>query len=271
MPHPPKLIMLGTGSAFPVHSYHTCFVLEDAGFLLLADAGGGYGIIRRFDECGVEVSSLRHFFISHTHTDHILGAVWVIRAVINAAKGGNYDGKLNVYGNKAVIAALDTLCRLTLLPDHYDIMRRLTCFVDVEVHPRLHIGCDSINFFDVGSGNVSQTGFRLKLSNGREFVFLGDESIINANIKHCLNADWVVCGAFCRHADASIFKPYEKHHHTVRDVALCAQQANVKRLVLVHAEDTDLPNRSEKFAAETSDCYDGITLVPGDGDVIYLD
>lgn len=39
-----ELIMIGTGSAFPKHSYNSCFAIRSESFLLLVDAGGGNGI-----------------------------------------------------------------------------------------------------------------------------------------------------------------------------------------------------------------------------------
>ena len=68
-----RLIMLGTGSAFPKHSYNSCFIIKSNDFSLLSDAGGGNGIFERLERVGITPSDLTHFIISHAHTDHILG------------------------------------------------------------------------------------------------------------------------------------------------------------------------------------------------------
>lgn len=264
----PEIIMLGTGSAFPVRSYNTCFVLRDGTLEMLVDAGGGNGIIGRMHTCDVDVASLTHFFITHAHTDHILGAVWVVRALLRTFDTGARSEPLTVLGNKAVIECLDTICKLTLLPDHYERFRKHTNCVEIKDGQSLCLKGHDFFFFDVGSANVLQTGFKVRLTNGKTFATLGDESLTQWNVSKCLGVDWLMCGAFCRHADADIFKPYEKHHHTVRDVARVAAKAAIPHLILVHAEDSDPVSRSTAYAVEASLYYEGRIFTPMDGDVI---
>lgn len=70
-----KIIMLGTGSAGVTRCYNTCFFLKTASTLLLVDAGGGNGIISQIEKAGARLTDIHHLFITHAHTDHILGAV----------------------------------------------------------------------------------------------------------------------------------------------------------------------------------------------------
>lgn len=266
----PRITFLGTGSAFPSHSYNSCFILYDEPLSLIVDAGGGNGVISQLERSKIDVTALHHFFITHAHTDHILGAVWVVRAVINAFIQKRYEGKLSLYGNSDTLNALDAICKLTLLSSHYKLMQQITLWTNVENRHEMIIENNKFYFFNVGSENVCQTGFRLILKNGRELVCLGDEAITERNISHCLNADYVICGAFCRKADASIFRPYEKHHHTVLDVAQEAQIAGVKNLILVHCEDTDLVNRQTLYAQEASSVFGGKLIVPHDLETLIL-
>lgn len=266
----PTLTMLGTGSAFPKNSYNACFLLCDNSLRLLVDSGGGNGIMRQLEKEEICITTIRHFFITHTHTDHILGAVWIIRAVIHSFEKGGYNAPLYIYGNREVIDALTQICKLTLLPEHYRMLEELIEFIDIEKNPEVEIGCRTFKFFDVGSENVLQSGFITELSNGAIFAFLGDEALSTSNAPRCRNIDWVMCGAFCCDADADIFHPYEKHHSTVKDVARIAEQINVKNLILVHSEDTDLECRNKKYAAEAAECFHGNTIVPKDFDRIIL-
>ena len=48
-----ELIMIGTGSAFPKHSYNSCFAIRSESFLLLVDAGGGNGIFAALQKSGI--------------------------------------------------------------------------------------------------------------------------------------------------------------------------------------------------------------------------
>ena len=58
-----------------------CYVIKSHGGLMLVDAGGGNGIFNAINESGIKLSEIHHIFITHTHTDHILGAVWLIRVL----------------------------------------------------------------------------------------------------------------------------------------------------------------------------------------------
>ena len=73
--------MLGTGNALAARCYNTCFTLHDpSGEILLVDAGGGNGILTQLERAEIDLRSIHHLFITHTHTDHLLGAVWVIHS-----------------------------------------------------------------------------------------------------------------------------------------------------------------------------------------------
>lgn len=254
-----QLIFPGTGSAMPSHSYNACMLLRTPTLLMLCDAGGGNGILTRLDKLGIDMAQLHYFFVTHTHTDHILGAVWVIRKAIYYAKTGRYEGRLNVYGNSDVIATIDTICRLTFLESYYVDVPKVINFVEVGCGSQCIEGYD-FEFFNVGSLNAQQTGFRL----GNRLAFLGDEALTERNLPAIKGVDTLVCGAFCRHADADIFRPYEKHHHTVRDVTRLAQDADIKNLVLIHCEDRNLDERQELYAEEAAEYFTGRLIVPLD-------
>ena len=57
-----ELIMIGTGSAFPKHSYNSCFAIKSESFLLLVDAGGGNGIFAALQKSGIAVADIHHLF-----------------------------------------------------------------------------------------------------------------------------------------------------------------------------------------------------------------
>lgn len=266
-----ELIFPGTGSAMPKQSYNACMVVSTPSILMLTDAGGGNGILRELDRSGIDMAELHHFFVTHVHTDHVLGAVWVVRMAVYLAKCGRYSGRLNVYGNADVIHAIDEICRLTFLPGYYADVAKVVNYVDVAAEPKQEINGNELQFFDVGSQNVAQTGFRMRMAEkGCEIGFLGDESLTERNAEKVAGADVLVCGAFCRYADRDIFKPYEKHHHTVRDVAAVANQAHVKKLVLIHCEDSNLAERAQLYAEEAATEFSGPVYVPADGGRITL-
>ena len=109
-----KLIMLGTGNAATVACYNTCFALcrEDKYFLV--DAGGGNGILSQLQKAHIPLSGIHEIFVTHAHTDHILGVIWMIRMVAQAIQKGEYQGELRIYGHDKVVQVLDWICRMTL-------------------------------------------------------------------------------------------------------------------------------------------------------------
>lgn len=264
------ITMLGTGSAMPSASYNTCFVIDTPDLRLMVDAGGGNGIFKAMTNAGIDVGSIHHFFITHSHTDHILGAVWLVRRIVQFAMEGSYEGRLTVYGNRDVLDALNVICRHTYLESYYAAMLEVIEFVEVAAGSRFNFDDTELEFIDCHSLNVAQTGFRMTLSEGTTIACLGDEALTKHNMVEVTGTDVLMCGAFCRYADRDIFKPYEKHHHTVRDVAQCASEASVSTLILYHCEDRNMPSRAELYAAEASEFFDGKVIVPYDGERIEI-
>ena len=70
-----ELYVFGTGNAQAVHCYNTCFALKDEDEFFMVDAGGGNGILKILEEMNVDLSHIHHIFVTHEHTDHILGIV----------------------------------------------------------------------------------------------------------------------------------------------------------------------------------------------------
>ena len=71
-----SLLMLGTGHATVTECYNTCFVLSVGCDRLLVDGGGGNGLLAQFRRAGLGFGDLSAIFVTHAHTDHILGVVW---------------------------------------------------------------------------------------------------------------------------------------------------------------------------------------------------
>lgn len=258
-----EIVMLGTGSAFPASSYNSCFVIRDSSFTLLCDAGGGNGIFTQLSAASIDPAEISHMVVSHTHTDHIFGAVWLLRYLINMAIGGKRINPLQVYANRQTAEALTEICRLTFLKSYFDRLPDVMDLHIADTPSSVKIGDCDVDFFDVGSENVDQLGFRMSFPDGATIVALGDEALTSHNCEEARNADYLICGAFCRYADRHIFKPYEKHHLTVKDVAECARNIDVKNLVLYHSED-QTADKQKLYHSEASEYFDGNVIIACD-------
>ena len=89
-----QLIFLGTGAAMATECYNACFLLrtpDDEYFL--TDAGGGNGILRQMKRAEIPFERLRCMFVTHGHSDHIMGTVWVIRRIASLMNKDFYGGE----------------------------------------------------------------------------------------------------------------------------------------------------------------------------------
>ena len=94
-----KMYVLGTGQAVVKHYHNTCFVLSDGEDYFLVDGGGGGDILRCMDQMKIPWERLHHAFLTHEHTDHILGMVWAVRYVTELILYGSYEGNFTVFSN----------------------------------------------------------------------------------------------------------------------------------------------------------------------------
>ena len=109
-----ELIMLGTGNAAVTHCYNTCFAIRTGKKTFLVDAGGGNGVLTQLEKAEIRLTEIQDMFITHAHTDHILGAVWVLRMIAQEIQKGKYPDRFQVYGHNKVIEVLKWICHMTL-------------------------------------------------------------------------------------------------------------------------------------------------------------
>ena len=127
-----------------------------------------------------------------------------------------------------------------------------------------------VQFFDIRSTKAKQVGFTLRLMNGKKFTFVGDEPYQEHEKEYAEDADWLLHEAFCVYGERNIFKPYEKHHSTVKDACELAEHLKIPNLVLWHTEDKNMLHRQEKYMKEGKQYYTGTLYIPEDLDVLKL-
>lgn len=272
--------MLGTGNALATKCYNTCFVLTDPDQPqghrhLLVDGGGGNGVLRQLERARIDYRDIHEAFVTHRHIDHLLGMIWVIRVVAQAMLAGTYEGDLIVYAHDEVTGLLWDLTRQLLAKPQVALVgRRIHLEVVHDGEHRTILGHD-VTFFDIQSTKAKQFGFALRLeSEGYErpryLVCCGDEPISAHESPYAQGATLLMHEAFCLKEDADRLHPYEKHHSTVADAALAAEDLDVGSLLLYHTEDGDLRHRRSRYAAEASQYFGGMVYVPDDLDVIEV-
>ena len=268
-----QITMLGTGNATVSQIYNTCFLLQTPSTLMLVDAGGGNGILAQLKKVNVQISDIRHLFVTHAHTDHVLGVIWVIRMV---AQCKGYEGLLHVYGNDKVMKVIKTIIDMILAKKQLAKVAERVVFHQLEDGDCFEVGDIKLECFDIQSAKEKQFGFRAELpssdESGKPLVLacLGDEPYNEQNRRYIVGADWMMCEAFCLYADRDTFKPYEKCHSTALDAGKLAEELGVKNLILYHTEEKTLANRKENYTREAAKNFKGRIFVPDDLEVIEL-
>ena len=268
-----QITMLGTGNATVSQIYNTCFVLQTSSTLMLVDAGGGNGILAQLKKVNVQISDIHHLFVTHAHTDHVLGVIWVIRMV---AQCKGYEGLLHVYGNDKVMKVIKTIIDMILAKKQLAKVAERVVFHQLEDGDCFEVGGIKLECFDIQSAKEKQFGFRAELpssdESGKPLVLacLGDEPYNEQNRRYIVGADWMMYEAFCLYADRDTFKPYEKCHSTALDAGKLAEELGVKNLILYHTEEKTLANRKENYTREAAENFKGGIFVPDDLEVIEL-
>ena len=264
------LILLGTGNATVTKCFNTCFEIKTGEEYFLVDTGGGNGIMTQLEKAGIPMESIHEIFMSHEHTDHLLGLIWLIRMIATKMKKGQYEGNLNIYCHADLKEIILTITRLTVQAKFFNMIGERIFIHPVEDNEERDILGYHVTFFDIHSTKAKQFGFTMNLKNGKKFTFLGDEPYQEHEEVYAKDADWLLHEAFCLYADRDKYKPYEKHHTTVKEACENGEKLGAKNLILYHTEDKNLANRRELYTAEGSLYYHGNLIVPDDLERIVL-
>ena len=260
-----KLHILGTGNGGALKCYNTCFAIENGGEYFLVDGGGGNQILNQLESANIDICKIHNIFLSHNHTDHILGMIWVIRDICaKMAFTSNYHGNLNVYGSDESMQVLKFLVEL-LFPMSKKFSDRIFYNV-VEDKQSVVINGLNITFFDIHARKDKQFGFVID----DKLAFCGDEPLQADLFDFAKNKEWLIHESFCLNKEEEKYKSHEKGHCTVKEASITAEKIGAKNLILLHTKDNDLKNRKMIYTAEAKQNYSGNVVVPDDLEVIEI-
>lgn len=260
-----ELTMLGTGNAMVTHCYNTCFFIRlENGEIFLTDAGGGNGILRQMEDAKADWKHVHHMFVTHGHTDHVLGVIWVIRKIATLMNQGKFEGKFKIYCHDAVKDMLEIMTRMTLKKKDLAQIGKGILFKEMKDGESVGFEGLKLTAFDILSTKAKQFGYELVFSDGLRFTCLGDEPYNEHARPFAERADWLLSEAFCLYGERDVFKPYEKNHSTVKEASELAEKLHIKNLVLYHTEDRNIESRKKKYTDEARQYYNGNVHVPED-------
>lgn len=265
-----KIIMLGTGCGFVYECYETCFVLQNDDKYFLIDTGGSSDIVKNLKLSNIGLEEIHDIFISHTHTDHILGLFWIFKRLANMVKNGKYVGKLNIYCNDEVAESINIIYPRLFALNTVKTIKELINIIVLNNGDVKNIAGRDYKFIDLKGQKNKLFGFETILDNKEKLIFCGDETLNPMFYKMLENADYVMHESFCLDAEQDIYKPYEKKHSTVKSVCENLKDLNIKNLILYHTVDDNLSLRKERYIKEAKEHFSGNVLVPDDLEVIEL-
>lgn len=265
-----QLTALGTGYAVATKCYTTCFTISAGQEHFMIDTGGGNGVLTNLEKAGIAVSQVHHIFLSHRHTDHVLGAVWMLRMVGHGMEKGSYQGQLHLYCHQEIADGLLQMCKFMLPGRLLPLFGQRIIFHCLAEGLSFDILGRKTTFFDTHSKKTLQYGVTIALQNGKTFTYLGDEPYREQCAAYAQGVDYLMHEAMCLESQEAQYHPHKIQHSTVKDAAQCAAALQVKNLILHHTEDTRLEQRKQAYTAEAQQYFSGGVYVPDDLDVIGL-
>ena len=218
----------------------------------------------------MDLCHIHNIFVTHEHTDHIMGIVWMVRMVAAAMKRGSMKANCRFTATRGLVDTISTICRLTIQGKFYKMIGSRIFLVPVEDGETVHILDYDVTFFDILSTKARQFGFTTILKNGRRFTCAGDEPY-NAECRpYVEGSDWLLHEAFCLYRDRDIFEPYEKHHSTVKKPASWQRSSPSPTLCYGIRRTNTWRSAKPYIRLRAGEYYDGNLLVPDDGEIIPL-
>lgn len=259
-----KLTMLGTGNAMVTECYNTCFILSQENQYFLVDGGGGNGLLKQLKKAGINWKDIRQIFLTHRHIDHLPGIIWMVRLITQAMSRGNYEGEACIYAHRELTEIIRNISEMLLQKKQTDFIGKRLHLIPVEDGEEKEILGHKTVFFDIQSTKTKQFGFTMYLDQEEKLTCCGDEPFKECEESYARNSKWLLHEAFCLYSQADQFKPYEKHHSTVKDACELARRLGVSNLILYHTEDKNIEKRKELYTAEGVRYFSGNLYVPED-------
>ena len=280
--------MLGTGHAMTFKCFNSCFVYENENGKMLVDTGGGGQLLRQMQDAGISSRDISAVFVSHMHTDHLMGLPWLFRGA-----GG---GGMKIYLHEELMKVAKGIISL-LFPENWENIEKNNSFITVKHGDEAEILGRKFRFIDLNSPNVTQYGFVMTMEDGGKFAFHGDVPFDESNRGELTGMKYLMHEAFNLESDKGHGmpggpgggpggpggpppggmppggpggKPGKMGHSTVKAAAGYAQSLKAKNLILIHGSDNDLENRKQAYIAEASEEFTGVIYAPNDLDVIEL-
>ena len=258
-----KIIMLGTGNGITVDLYNTCFVIQNTDGNFLVDTGGSIELLKRLEQVDIDYKTIKNIFISHSHTDHVLGLLWYFKKISRLIMKNEITETINIFCNDTVYETITEISKYIMPSKLMKAIYSKVNFIVVNDKDKHVINGVEYEFFDIHARSTKQYGFECIIDD-KKLVFLGDEPLKSDLYVRVMNADLVMHEAFCLDSEDYIFHAYEINHSTVKSTCEVMKKLGVKNLILYHTEESHGNDRKRLYEEEGKQYFNGTVLVPDD-------
>ncbi|HET9200734.1 MAG TPA: MBL fold metallo-hydrolase [Dehalococcoidia bacterium] len=241
-----KVTFLGTGAAANPDR-EQCAIVVQADEALLFDVTSGTGILRQLAAANVDLSTIRHVFLSHAHFDHAGGLPPLFLALMDSSSPG-----LTVHGAPETIDAVR--CSIyDELPGVEQWMGSLLTWDKMDSGQTFEVGGKTRVEAVAVDHTVPCLAYVVR-DNGSAAVVSGDTRFTENLIKAAEGTDLLIHEAAASAQMADWLQL--TGHSSPRDAAITARDAGVKQLILTHID------REGKYAeigvlGEAAEVYGG--------------
>ena len=211
--------------------------LDDKDECFLIDAGGGNNIFYYLEKANIKIEKIKNLFITHNHTDHILGVLWLIRKFATIKN----EFISNFYMSESVYNDLMKLCEITISKGQLRKGLEHINFNIIHNLDNVCIGDLKVTFFDTLYEKTTQFGCKI-LSGELSIGVCGDVPLLTENFLLLKNVDILIHEALCNSENAEKYKVYRKGHSTAKDAGKIANTISAKSLFLIHKSDDFINN-----------------------------
>jgi ribonuclease Z len=272
----PRLVFLGTGGGANAERCHAAIAVQLAPQrVILLDAGGGFEVVRQLRRAGIDLAGVTRIFLSHRHSDHILGLEPLLLHIgLQAMQTGRRAEDVCVYGHPEVLAAARTMIEAmaSFAPQFLASSgirlswQAMTPDIAVTVWPGVRLTA-----FDADHLPEDGTSFGCVLSFGgqndvRRLLDSGDTRPTAVLERHARGADTLIHEAGGLDAQGDLVR--RSGHSTAGEAARLAAAAGVRSLFLNHVpRDCLVP----ALLSEARHYFHGPVAVPADLDTFALE
>ena len=292
-----KITFLGTSGSAPTKDRGLSSVaLQHGGIVMLFDCGEGTQ--RQMQLFGVNISKVKHIFITHAHADHVLGLAGLLRTMSLYHR----QDPLTVYFPEGFQSVIESLIKFdnaiigfgivlkgvrsgTVLQGEdfsvkaFKLNHSVTCygysFAEKDKTKFIGEKCRKLGikgemFKEISKrGHLTIKGKRVYLKdvtereNGKKFAYATDTRPLASTAKAAQHADVLVHETTYEDKLSKLAK--ERKHSTSVEAAQIAKKANVSKLVLYHFstryKDTSvLLSEAKSVFPNSVAAYDGMTI-----------